>query len=181
MSWSADEEVLRPPALRTPGSISVAEVDYSGAGTFGIGRAACTGYITEACRLRGAPLTHWLPGMLTIALRESSYNANLINLDDSNAVGPPVPHDSAHPGAPAGCSRGGWQCIPATFADNHVAGTSLSIYDPVANCAAAIGHIIGTYGIAADGHDLLTRRVSGASEDGFGIQQADPDRSPYPY
>jgi SLT domain-containing protein len=38
------------------------------------------------------------------------------------------------------------QVIPGTFAENHQAGTSDRIYDPVANIAAAINYIWRRYG-----------------------------------
>ncbi|WP_441247639.1 hypothetical protein [Kitasatospora sp. McL0602] len=171
MIWARDEEVLRPVRTFDPsataGRLDPSEVDFSGAGQSPSGKSACTAYITTACEAVGVPVDGWMPGMLTIALRESSYNspASQINLDDSNSrIGAPVPGDSAHPGARFGCSRGGWQCIPTTFAGFHAAGTSTSIYDPVANCAAAINYIIHDYKVSRDGHDLMAK-----------VAQADPN------
>jgi SLT domain-containing protein len=81
-----------------------------------------------------------------------------VNRDDVNATGP-VQVD----GARLNCSRGYAQVIPDTFAENHQAGTSDRIYDPVANIAAAINYIWRRYG------DLSR------------VQQANPHRDPAPY
>jgi len=141
-----DEEVLpaTPPPAPLLGRISVAQVDFSGAGSWGNGQVACSGYIHLAL--------------------------NAVNITDLNATGVSVPNDSAHPGAPLQCSRGMCQVIPPTFAAHHQGGTSLKIYDPVANVAAAINYIIATYGVARDGSDLAAR-----------VQQADPNRPPRGY
>ena len=75
----------------------------------------------------------WLPGLELIAEYESGFNANAINLTDSNAAA----------GDP---SRGYMQTIMSTFDEYHEAGTSNNIYDPVANIAAAINYIKAVYG-----------------------------------
>ncbi|WP_051969128.1 hypothetical protein [Kitasatospora azatica] len=151
-------------------------IDFSGAGSWGSGIGPCGSYIAQALNALGitgtAARVSWTVGFLTIASRESGYNSPLyqINLTDSNAVGPPVPNDSAHPGAPFQCSRGVAQCIPQTFAENHQAGTSYKIYDPVANFAAAMNYVMAAYGVSRDGHDLAAK-----------VQQADPNRPPAGY
>jgi LysM repeat protein len=66
--------------------------------------------------------------ILALIQAESSGDPNAINLDDSNAAN----------GDP---SRGLMQTIKATFDYYHVAGTSLNIYDPLANVAAALNYI----------------------------------------
>ncbi len=159
----------------TPGQgarpIPASEVTYGGAGTFGSGEAACAGYIDKALDAIGftaaAARANWRKGMLTIASRESSYNARTeqVNTTDVNAHGP-IQSD----GHPLYCSRGGWQCIPPTFAQYHESGTSNDIYDPVANCAAAINYILADYHVSADGSDLAAK-----------VQQADPARPPHGY
>lgn len=157
-----------PPAQSTAGAISTSQVDFSGAGSWNSGSNACTGYITSALEAIGLTVTQaWITGMLTIASRESAYNSPQyqVNTTDSNAIGP-IQSD----GAPFQCSRGGWQCIPQTFAAYHQAGTSYQIYDPVANCAAAINYVRSDYGVADDGSNLAAK-----------VQQADPNRPPKGY
>ncbi|MFJ1708469.1 hypothetical protein [Kitasatospora sp. NPDC088346] len=164
------------PVPDTPGQIPASQVDFSGAGSWSSGPAACVGYIDRALDLAGISdppaRAAWELGMTTIASRESAYNSPQwqINTSDSNAIGPPVPNDSAFPGAPFQCSRGVAQCIPQTFARYHQAGTSLQIYDPVANFAAAMNYVMDAYGVARDGHDLAAK-----------VQQADPNRPPAGY
>jgi hypothetical protein len=173
--------------LDTPGRISTDQILFREKGKWPSGEEACRSYARAACQVLGVPTAHWVPGMVTIAERETAHNTShwQINTHDSNAVnvhglygGGPAP--DGHPGQ---CSRGGWQCIPQTFAFHHVAGTSLDIYNPVASCAAGMNYIIGSYGIRSDGSDLLTKPLGRGrgSADGFGIQQADPARPPRGY
>lgn len=68
-----------------------------------------------------------------LMLAESSGNPNAINLSDINAQN----------GTP---SKGLMQVIQPTFDANHVAGTSLNLYDPLANIAAALAYINAQYG-----------------------------------
>jgi len=79
----------------------------------------------------------WIPDLETIAHYESSDNPNAINNSDSNAAA----------GDP---SRGIMQTIMSTFTAYHQPGTSMNIYDPVANIAAAINYIRARYGTVAD-------------------------------
>ncbi|MFB7950076.1 hypothetical protein ACFC6L_34805 [Kitasatospora phosalacinea] len=154
------------PTVSHEGAIKVGQVTYDGAGKYRSGEAACREYVSRALDAMGVTdpkaRAAWTEGMLTIASRESTYNApgSQVNAWDSNAHGAIVGD-----GKPAGCSRGGWQCVPETFAANHVKGTSTDIYDPVANVAAAMTYIRSTYHVAADGHDLKAK-----------VQQADPNR-----
>jgi peptidoglycan hydrolase-like protein with peptidoglycan-binding domain len=156
-------------AVDSSGAISLSQVDYSGAGSWGSGQSACQGYIEEALAVLGIVDNngYWVNGMLTIASRESDYNSSeyQVNLTDSNAVGA-----TQSDGAPLQSSRGGWQCIPQTFSANHASGTSDKIYDPVANCAAAMNYVMRDYGVSRDGSDLASK-----------VQQADPNRSPMGY
>lgn len=132
---------------------------YTGGGNIGA-------WIAAACAAAGIPLTNdWVKGYTTLCQRESSLNPNAVNKTDSNATGPTV-----QDGNPRDCSRGVAQCIPATFARYHVAGTSAAIYDPVANIAASIQYVRGKYHVSSDGSDLSTK-----------VQQADPNRSPKGY
>jgi len=171
----------------TPGRISTGQILFKEKGKGPSGEDACRAAAREACRILGVPETHWVPGMVTIAGRESAFNAPewQINTTDLNAKNVPGlfgggPAPDGHRGQ---CSRGGVQCIPQTFAANHVAGTSLDIYNLVASIAAGIQYIISSYGIRRDGSDLLTKPLGKGrgSANGFGIQQADPNRKPRGY
>lgn len=161
-----------PVGTRTDAaSIPVSQVTYGGAGSWKGGKDACEDYINQAMDKLGitdpAARARWMRGMLTIASRESAYNSPnyQVNKTDVNAVGAPMSD-----GAPARSSRGGWQCIPGTFAEYHQPGTSTDIYDPVANCAASMNYIMSRYHVSRDGSDLASK-----------VQQADPDRSPRGY
>ncbi|MGW4813031.1 hypothetical protein ACWEPB_15505 [Kitasatospora cineracea] len=159
------------PTVSHEGAIKVGEVTYGGAGKYKSGEAACREYIAKALDAMGVTdpqaRAAWTEGMLTIASRESSYNApgSQINAWDSNAHGAIVGD-----GKPANCSRGGWQCIPSTFAANHVKGTSTDIYDPVANVAASMTYIRSRYHVSPDGHDLASK-----------VPQANPHHKPQGY
>ncbi|MFD5814843.1 transglycosylase SLT domain-containing protein [Streptomyces sp. NPDC127038] len=72
-------------------------------------------------------------GIYRNVMRESSGNPNAINNWDSNAAA----------GIP---SKGLLQVIDPTFQAYHVAGTSMNIYDPVANITAACNYAAKTYG-----------------------------------
>jgi SLT domain-containing protein len=100
------------------------------------------------------PAPQWTlgAGLQTLCKRESSDDPNAINKDDRNATGPIVADD-----APQNCSRGVAQCIPPTFAAHHVTGTSVSIYDPVANIAAAMQYVRKRYHVSSDGSDLAAK------------------------
>lgn len=153
------------PTVNTGGKISSGQVLYT-ATSHESGKAFAETTIRSALTLMGLPVTSaWINGYLTIALRESSYNPNAVNTYDSNAVGAIVSD-----GHPFQCSRGMWQCIPQTFAAYHQAGTSLSIYDGVASCAASINYVRSVYGVLNDGSNLAAK-----------VQQADPTRPPRGY
>ncbi|QCX82878.1 hypothetical protein C9F11_46650 (plasmid) [Streptomyces sp. YIM 121038] len=161
-------------AGNTQGSISTSQIDFSGMGTWNSGHSACEGYIREALRIMGLPTEHWLPGMLTIASRETAYNSPhwQINTNDSNARNTPelFGGKDAPDGHKAMCSRGMIQAIPQTFARYHQGGTSMKIYDPVASTAAGINYIIDRYGVHRDASNLTAK-----------VQQADPNRPPKGY
>jgi len=157
-----------PPVASTKGAIPTSLVDFSGAGSWNSGEAACREYTRQACVIMGiADTAAWANGMATIAGRETAFNSPAwqVNNTDSNAIGA-IQSD----GSRFQCSRGGWQCIPQTFAANHVAGTSYRIYDPVASVAAAMTYVMRNYNVARDGHNLAAN-----------VQQADPNRSPRGY
>lgn len=101
--------------------------------------------VSEDPAVRDAFKTVWSH----MAANESGGNPNAANGWDTNAVGP-----TQSDGYPAQSSRGIWQCIPETFSANHVAGTSNSIYDPLASCAASIRYTMQRYGVSPDGSGL---------------------------
>uniref|UniRef100_A0AAU2UVV2 Transglycosylase SLT domain-containing protein n=1 Tax=Streptomyces sp. NBC_00003 TaxID=2903608 RepID=A0AAU2UVV2_9ACTN len=80
---------------------------------------------------QGIPGTY--DGIYRNVMRESSGNPLAINDSDSNAVA----------GTP---SEGLLQVIQPTFAAFHVPGTSMDLYDPVANITAACNYAAKTYG-----------------------------------
>lgn len=126
---------------------------------------SCTQVIKDVCAAEGLSTQFWLPGGLTVALRESSYASNAINNYDLNAHGPIVAD-----GYPEYCSRGAWQFIAPTFASYHRPGTSNNIYDGHALFSAFINYTRHVYGVNTSGSNLAAN-----------VQQADPNRSPRGY
>ncbi|WP_030690116.1 transglycosylase SLT domain-containing protein [Streptomyces globisporus] len=92
------------------------------------------GWIRESLAIMGQ---HGIPGsydgILRNVMRESSGNPKAINLWDSNAVA----------GTP---SKGLLQVIEPTFLAYHVPGTSMDLFDPVANITAACNYAADRYG-----------------------------------
>jgi LysM repeat protein len=150
-----------PASMSSAGAIPINAVNY---GMF-TGNGNVASWITQACQIMGQPTAFWMKGYVVLCRRESSGSPNAINHHDKNAKGP-LQAD----GFPLHCSRGIAQCIPDTFASNHIPHTSQAIYDPVANIAASMHYVRNRYGVSADGHDLAAR-----------VQQADPNRSPLGY
>lgn len=110
--------------------------------------------IDQALTINGIPndpqlRAQWQQLYQHMAEGESARNPNAVNLVDTNATGP-----RAADGAPGNSSRGIWQCIPSTFAAYHMAGTSTSIYDPVASAAASINYVMDRYKVAPTGEGL---------------------------
>ncbi|MDQ0784780.1 peptidoglycan-binding protein [Streptomyces sp. B3I8] len=157
-----DEEAAAPgtPSARGHAAIPLDEVTFAH-----VTDASTTAAAKEACRLLGVPQTHWVPGILVAAKRESSYNFNAVNTWDSNAVGP-----RQSDGHPLNCSRGVLQVIPPTFAAYHHPGTPDAIYDGVANICAAMHYVMVRYGVYRDGSNLAGR-----------VRQFDPTRRPGGY
>jgi len=145
----------------TGGAISIGAVTY---GRYN-GGGEVSSWVSQACGIMGVPSANWVRGYEVLCARESSGNANAINAYDSNANGA-IQSD----GHPLNCSRGAAQCIPGTFASNHVARTSEDIYDPVANIAASMRYVRNRYGVSSDGANLASL-----------VQQADPSRTPCGY
>lgn len=112
--------------------------------------AQVSAWIQAGMAAAGVSGTAWAAGISTIISRESGGNPNAVNNTDSNALA----------GTP---SKGLMQVIQPTFDTYHVAGTSNSLTDPVANIAAAIKYIESAYG-------------------GIGnVQQANPSQAPKGY
>lgn len=110
--------------------------------------------IDQALTINGVPndpglRAQWQQLYQHMAEHESSRNPNAVNLSDANATGV-----RQADGAPANCDRGMWQCIPATFAAYHMAGTGTSIYDPVASAAASINYVMHRYHVSPTGEGL---------------------------
>jgi LysM repeat protein len=149
------------PTVDPSGAISISGVTYrryNGDGEVG-------SWAAQACEIMSVPSANWVRGYEVLCARESSGNANAINAYDSNAHGA-IQSD----GYPLNCSRGVAQCIPGTFASNHIPGTSADIYDPVANIAASMRYVMNRYGVSSDGSNLAPL-----------VQQADPSRPPRGY
>lgn len=91
-----------------------------------------TSWMEQAVKLAGVPAA-WIPDLETIAMHESSDSPTAVNGWDSNA-------------AAGNASRGLMQVVPTTFAMYHVPGTSMNIFNPVANIAAAARYIQARYG-----------------------------------
>jgi len=103
---------------------------FGGGGGSGVQRWA--GVVSQALAMLGLPLN--LAGRVLYQMQtESGGNPNAINNWDINA----------QHGDP---SRGLLQVIGGTFSAFHVPGTSLNIYDPLANVAAAINYALHRYG-----------------------------------
>jgi peptidoglycan hydrolase-like protein with peptidoglycan-binding domain len=126
------------PTSRTVQPISVYSVTfdpYTGGGDVG-------SWTSSGMTAAGVSGNDWYTGIADIIIpNESSGNPNVANGWDLNAVGA-----TQSDGYPFRSSRGLCQCIPPTFAEWHVYGTSNNIYDPIANVAAAVRYIMGTYG-----------------------------------
>jgi len=103
---------------------------FGGGGGSGVQRWA--GVVAQALSMLGLPLS--LAGQVLYQMQtESGGDPNAINLTDINAqMGDP--------------SRGLLQTIMSTFMAYHVPGTSMNIYDPLANVAAAINYARARYG-----------------------------------
>lgn len=127
--------------------------------------------IDQALTINGIPndpslRAQWQELYQHMAQNESGRDPNAGNGWDSNATG-----STQEDGLPANSSRGIWQCIPTTFAAYHMAGTSNSIYDPVASAAASMNYVMETYKVSPDGSGLdafMQRQgVGGGSYQGY--------------
>jgi LysM repeat protein len=147
--------------VKTGGVITIGDVTYAQYN----GGGDVASWTSQACGIMSVPSANWVRGYAVLCARESSGRANAINSYDSNAHGA-IQSD----GYPLHCSRGVAQCIPDTFASNHVAGTTVDIYDPVANIAASMRYVMNRYGVSLNGSNLTSL-----------VQQADSSRPPCGY
>ncbi|WP_082944639.1 type VII secretion target [Mycobacterium sp. 852013-50091_SCH5140682] len=142
-----------------PQAIPVDQVTYDN-GNWPSGADATRTAINQALDQRGvtdpAARQRWIDAYMTLTQHESSYNPMAVNNWDINAK-PPNSTYKVSDGSGNGCSRGLAQCVPGTFARYHQPGTSNDIYDPVANIAASMNYLVGNYGVAPDGSDILAK------------------------
>ena len=135
-------------------NLDPSEVTFEKVGGGAMDDAEATQVILDALDLNGIPddpevRQKWVNVYLKMALHESGMDPDAGNGWDSNAHG-----EQQSDGLPFNSSRGMWQCIPTTFAAHHVAGTSTSIYDPVASAAASVNYIMDRYDISPEGDGL---------------------------
>ncbi|MDE1367652.1 phage tail tape measure protein [Bacillus licheniformis] len=117
-------------------------------------------WVTEAVGIAGVPLS-WIPGLVTIAMKESGGNPNAINLWDSNAK-------AGHP------SQGLMQTIPSTFNANKFPGHN-NILNPIDNTLAAINYIKRRYGDISN-HPGLKSMARGGGYVGYAKGGISPGR-----
>ncbi|WP_225802951.1 transglycosylase SLT domain-containing protein [Streptomyces sp. NK15101] len=138
---SRSERRPAAPAVATGTGASAAQAAPAAAPAGQAAPAAATnyadnldGWIRESLAIMGQ---HGIPGsydgILRNIMRESSGNPRAINLWDSNAAA----------GTP---SKGLLQVIEPTFLAYHVPGTSMDLFDPVANITAACNYAADRYG-----------------------------------
>jgi SLT domain-containing protein len=108
---------------------------------------------------------NWIRGYETLIARESGGRSSVLGAEPATAPGALQPD-----GRGLGFARGIAQTIPTTFAQYHLAGTSTSIYDPVANICASMNYVIHRYGVSRGGENLAAL-----------VQQADAHRPPKGY
>ncbi|MED4827158.1 phage tail tape measure protein [Bacillus atrophaeus] len=124
------------------------------------GSAEVQKWVAEAVGIAGVPFS-WVPGLITIAMKESGGNPNAINLTDSNAK-------AGHP------SRGLLQTIPSTFSAHAFPGHN-NIFNPVDSVLAAINYIKGRYGDIAN-HPGLKSMARGGPYVGYAKGGTSPGR-----
>ncbi|TWN00818.1 phage tail tape measure protein [Bacillus licheniformis] len=124
------------------------------------GTKAVNQWVTEAVGIAGVPLS-WIPGLVTIAIKESGGNPNAINLWDSNAK-------AGHP------SQGLMQTIPSTFNAYKFPGHN-NILNPVDNILAAINYIKARYGDISN-HPGLKSMARGGGYVGYAKGGISPGR-----
>ncbi|KAA8673401.1 transglycosylase SLT domain-containing protein [Clostridium sp. HV4-5-A1G] len=118
------------------------------------------GWLTAAMAITGTPMSY-LPLLENIAMHESGGNPLAINLWDSNAM-------AGHP------SKGLMQMIDSSFSRYAIPGLG-DIYNPIANAAASIRYMLGTYGSIANVPGIVSQ-LRGSSYVGYagGTDNATP-------
>jgi hypothetical protein len=136
--WSATQEgswgtsTVNAWAQATKSAFNKAAAIAAQVANVGSGVARWTSLVDKALAMESMPLT-LASKVLAQMQTESGGNPNAINLTDINAqMGDP--------------SRGLLQVIMSTFDMYHWPGTSMNIYDPLANIAAAINYAKAVYG-----------------------------------
>ncbi|MEC2308621.1 transglycosylase SLT domain-containing protein [Bacillus atrophaeus] len=124
------------------------------------GSAEVQKWVAEAVGIAGVPFS-WVPGLITIAMKESGGNPNAINLTDSNAK-------AGHP------SQGLMQTIPSTFSAHAFPGHN-NMLNPVDSVLAAINYIKGRYGDIAN-HPGLKSMARGGPYVGYAKGGTSPGR-----
>lgn len=101
--------------------------------------------------------TSWIPGLEEIAHYESGDNPDAVN--------------NSPAGIAAGTPEGIMQMVMGTFLAHHVPGTSMNIFDPVANIASSSRYILGEYGDPLKTPGLISVSHGGAytGYDGGGV------------
>jgi hypothetical protein len=155
---AADATSATTPQVGQPLSVSQVSLQKSPYGQLSPGQVASV--IDQALTINGVPndpqlRAQWQQVYQHMAQGESALNPNAVNTYDSNATGA-----RQSDGAPANSSRGMWQCIPSTFATYHMAGTSNSIYDPVASAAASMNYVMNRYHVSPTGEGLAAFAAS---------------------
>lgn len=155
---AADATSATTPQPGQPLSVSQVSLQKSPYGQLSQGQVASV--IDQALTINGVPndpqlRAQWQQVYQHMAQGESALNPNAVNTWDTNATG-----SRQSDGAPANSSRGMWQCIPSTFATYHMAGTSNSIYDPVASAAASMNYVMNRYNVSPTGEGLASFAAS---------------------
>ena len=155
---AADATSATTPQVGQPLSLSQVSLQKSPYGQLSQGQTASV--IDQALTINGVPndpqlRSQWQQVYQHMAQGESALNPNAVNNSDSNATGAMMAD-----GGRANSSRGMWQCIPSTFATYHMAGTSNSIYDPVASAAASMNYVMNRYHVSPTGEGLASFAAS---------------------
>ncbi|MEY8001618.1 phage tail length tape measure family protein [Clostridium sp. Mt-5] len=117
-------------------------------------------WLTAAMAITGTPMS-FLPMLENIAMNESGGNPTAINLWDSNAK-------AGHP------SKGLMQMIDSSFNRYAIQGLG-NIYNPIANAAASIRYMIGTYGSISNVPGIVSQlRGGGYKGYALGTSSASP-------
>ena len=161
---AADATSATTPQVGQPLSLSQVSLQKSPYGQLSQGQVASV--IDQALTINGVPndpqlRSQWQQVYQHMAAGESGggkfpADPNAKNNWDTNATGAWITSDGAYEKS----SRGMWQCIPSTFATYHMAGTSNSIYDPVASAAASMNYVMNRYNVSPTGEGLASFAAS---------------------